>query len=291
MNTKPIPGSQLVFNNEGAIYHLNLFPEMLADNIILVGDPDRVKMVSQYFDTIEFKRQNRELVTHTGTYKGKRISAVSTGMGTDNIDIVVNELDAVANIDFKTRTPKTEHRKLNMVRLGTCGALQPEIGVEDSYVASRYAIGLDGLAYFYKEHNEVIDKDMTDAFIRDMKYPTDLPKPYIVESSKELFDRLTVGYHQGITATSPGFYGPQGRSLRLELTYPQINPDIEKFNYKGWKVCNFEMESSALFSLGKMLGHNCLTICVAIANRVTEKFSADYHPYVEKLIETTLERL
>ena len=291
MNTKPVPGSQLVFNNEGAIYHLNLFPEMLADNIILVGDPDRVKMVSQYFDTIEFKRQNRELVTHTGTYKGKRISAVSTGMGTDNIDIVVNELDAVANIDFKTRTPKTEHRKLNMVRLGTCGALQPEIGVEDSYVASRYAIGLDGLAYFYKEHNEVIDKDMTDAFIRDMKYPTDLPKPYIVESSKELFDRLTVGYHQGITATSPGFYGPQGRSLRLELTYPQINPDIEKFNYKNWKVCNFEMESSALFSLGKMLGHNCLTICVAIANRVTEKFSADYHPYVKKLIETTLERL
>ena len=291
MNTKPIPGSQLVFNNEGAIYHLNLFPEMLADNIILVGDPDRVAMVSSYFDTIEYKRQNRELVTHTGTYKGKRITALSTGMGTDNIDIVINELDAVANIDFKTRTPKTEHRTLNMVRLGTCGALQPEIGVEDSYVASRYAIGLDGLAYFYKEHNEVIDKDMTDAFIRDMHYPTDLPKPYIVESSKELFDRLAKGYNQGITATSPGFYGPQGRSLRLELTYPQINPDIEKFNYKGWKVCNFEMESSALFSLGKMLGHNCLTICVAIANRVTEKFTSDYHPYVEKLIKTTLERL
>ena len=291
MNTKPIPGSQLVFNNEGAIYHLNLFPEMLADNIILVGDPDRVAMVSQHFDTIEYKRQNRELVTHTGTYKGKRITALSTGMGTDNIDIVINELDAVANIDFKTRTPKTEHRTLNMVRLGTCGALQPEIGVEDSYVASRYAIGLDGLAYFYKEHDDVINKEMTDAFIRDMKYPTDLPKPYIVESSKELFDRLTAGYHQGITATSPGFYGPQGRSLRLELTYPQINHDIEKFNYNGWKVCNFEMESSALFSLGKMLGHNCLTICVAIANRVTEKFSADYHPYVEKLIENTLERL
>lgn len=291
MNTKPIPGSQLVFNNEGAIYHLNLFPEMLADNIILVGDPDRVAMVSQHFDSIEYKRQNRELVTHTGTYKGKRITALSTGMGTDNIDIVINELDAVANIDFKTRTPKTEHRTLNMVRLGTCGALQPEIGVEDSYVASRYAIGLDGLAYFYKEHNEVVNKEMTDAFIRDMKYPTDLPKPYLVESSKELFDRLTAGYHQGITATSPGFYGPQGRSLRLELTYPQINPDIEKFNYNGWKVCNFEMESSALFSLGKMLGHNCLTICVAIANRVTEKFSADYHPYVEKLIENTLERL
>lgn len=291
MNTKPIPESQLIFNNEGAIYHLNLLPEMLADNIILVGDPDRVAMVSKYFDTIEYKRQNRELVTHTGTYKGKRITALSTGMGVDNIDIVINELDALANIDFKTRTPKTEHRTLNMVRIGTCGALQPEIGVENSFVASRYAIGLDGIAYFYKDINKVIDKDMTDAFIREMKYPSDLPKPYIVECSKELFDRLAEGYHQGITATSPGFYGPQGRALRLELAHPQINPEIEKFEYNGWKVCNFEMESSALFSLGKMLGHNCTTICTVIANRVTEKFAADYHPYVENLIINTLDRL
>lgn len=291
MNTKPIPESQLIFNNKGAIYHLNLLPEMLADNIILVGDPDRVAMVSKYFDTIEYKRQNRELVTHTGTYKGKRITALSTGMGVDNIDIVINELDALANIDFKTRTPKTEHRTLNMVRIGTCGALQPEIGVENSFVASRYAIGLDGIAYFYKDINKVIDKDMTDAFIREMKYPSDLPKPYIVECSKELFDRLAEGYHQGITATSPGFYGPQGRALRLELAHPQINPEIEKFEYNGWKVCNFEMESSALFSLGKMLGHNCTTICTVIANRVTEKFTADYHPYVENLIINTLDRL
>lgn len=291
MNTKPIPESQLIFNNEGAIYHLNLLPEMLADNIILVGDPDRVAMVSKHFDTIEYKRQNRELVTHTGTYKGKRITALSTGMGVDNIDIVINELDALANIDFKTRTPKTEHRTLNMVRIGTCGALQPEIGVENSFVASRYAIGLDGIAYFYKDINKVIDKDMTDAFIREMKYPSDLPKPYIVECSKELFDRLAEGYHQGITATSPGFYGPQGRALRLELAHPQINPEIEKFEYNGWKVYNFEMESSALFSLGKMLGHNCTTICTVIANRVTEKFAADYHPYVENLIINTLDRL
>lgn len=290
MNTKQIPGSQLVFNSEGAIYHLNLFPEMLADNIILVGDPDRVDMVSQFFDTIEIKRHNREIITHTGTYKGKRITALSTGMGTDNIDIIINELDAVANIDFETRTPKKEHRTLNMVRLGTCGALQPEIGVEDSYVASRYAIGLDGLAYFYKEHNDVIVNDMTDEFIKYMNYPTDLPKPYVVECSAELFNRLADGYHQGITATSPGFYGPQGRSLRLELTYPQINAQIEKFQFDKWKICNFEMESSAFFALGKMLGHNCLTICVAIANRVTEQFATNYHPYVEKLIKTTLER-
>ena len=290
MNTKPIPGSQLILNSEGAIYHLNLFPEMLADNIILVGDPSRVSMVSQFFDTIEIKRQNREIITHTGTYKGKRITALSTGMGTDNIDIVVNELDAVANIDFKTRSPKKEHRTLNMVRLGTCGALQPEIGVEYSYVASRYAIGLDGLAYFYKEHNDVIIKDMTDAFIKDLNYPSDLPKPYAVACSSELFNRLAEGYHQGITATSPGFYGPQGRLLRLELTYPQINLGIEKFRFDKWKICNFEMESSALFALGKMLGHNCLTICAAIANRVTEQFASNYHPYVEKLIKTTLER-
>ena len=271
MNTKPIPGSQLLFNNEGAIYHLNLFPEMLADNVILVGDPNRVSMVSQFFDTIEYKRQNRELVTHTGTYKGKRVSAISTGMGVDNIDIVVNEIDAVANIDFKTRTPRTEHRTLNMVRIGTCGSLQAEIDA-GSCVASRYAIGLDGLAYFYKGHEDFIDKEMTDTFIRDMKYPVDLPKPYIIESSKELFE-------------------PQGRSLRLELAYPQIIHDIEKFDYQGWKVCNFEMESSMLFSLGKMLGHNCLTICVVLANRVTEKFVSDYHQYVEELIKTTLDRL
>lgn len=290
MNTKPIPGSQLLLNNEGAIYHLNLFPEMLADNVILVGDPNRVSMVSQFFDTIEYKRQNRELITQTGTYNGKRISVISTGMGVDNIDIIVNEIDAVANIDFKTRTPRAGHRTLNMVRIGTCGSLQADVD-PGSFVASRYAIGLDGLAYFYKGHEDFIDKEMTDAFIRDMKYPVDLPKPYIIESSKELFDRLSEGFHQGITATSPGFYGPQGRSLRLELAYPQIIPDIEKFDYQGWKVCNFEMESSLLFCLGKMLGHNCLTICVVLANRVTEKFVSDYHQYVEELIKTTLDRL
>ena len=291
MNSRPIAESQLVFNNEGAIYHLNLFPDMLADNIILVGDPDRVPEVSKHFDDIEVMRRNREITTHTGTYKGKRISVISTGMGTDNIDIVVNELDAVANIDFKTRTRKESHRCLNMIRLGTCGALQAEIGVEDSYVASRYAIGLDGIAYFYKEHNQVIDNDMTNAFISHMDYPRDLPRPYAIESSKELFDKLAFGYHQGITATAPGFYGPQGRSLRLELAYPDINKKIESFSYHDLKLCNFEMESSALFCLGKMLGHNVLTICVAIANRVTETFASNYHPYVDKLIKNTLDRL
>lgn len=288
---QPIPASQLPLNSEGAIYHLNLHPDQLADDVILVGDPGRVDLIASYFDKIEVKRQNRELVTRTGWFSGKRITALSTGMGTDNLDIVMNELDTLANIDLKTRMPKVEHRTLNLVRLGTCGALQPDIEVEDTYVATRYAIGLDGLLYFYEKHKEVNLTELRDAFIKQMDYPKDLPLPYAVEGSKELFDRLAEGYQQGITATAPGFYGPQGRTLRMHLTYPENNRKMEMFNYKGWRVCNFEMESSALYGLGKMMGHNCLTICAVIANRVTEKFTNDYHPYVKKLIENTLQRL
>ncbi len=289
--TQPIPASQLVLNNEGAIYHLNLHPDQLADNVIMVGDPGRVDLIASFFDKIEVKRENRELITRTGYFNGKRITALSTGMGTDNLDIVMNELDALANIDLKTRMPKEKHRSLNLIRIGTCGALQPDIPVGDSYVATRYAIGLDGLLYFYEKHDEVDETEMRDAFIEQLGYPTNLPKPYIVEGSKELFNRLAQGYYQGVTATAPGFYGPQGRTLRMHLSYPELNQKIEAFDYQGWRVCNFEMESSALYGLGKMMGHNCLTICVAIANRVTEKFSTDYHPYMRKLVLTTLERL
>lgn len=286
-----IPASQLPLNSEGAIYHLNLHPDQLADDVILVGDPGRVDLIASYFDKIEVKRQNRELVTRTGWFNGKRITALSTGMGTDNLDIVMNELDTLANIDLKTRTPKVEHRTLNLIRLGTCGALQPDIEVEDTYVATRYAIGLDGLLYFYEKHKEVNLVELRDAFIKQMDYPKDLPLPYAVEGSKELFDRLAEGYQQGITATAPGFYGPQGRTLRMHLTYPENNRKMEAFSYNGWRVCNFEMESSALYGLGKMMGHNCLTICAVIANRVTEKFANDYHPYVKKLVENTMQRL
>ena len=270
---------------------MNLHPDMLADDIILVGDPDRVGMIASFFDKIEVERQNRELVTRTGYFNGKRITAMSTGMGTDNIDIVMNELDTLANIDLKTRMPKEQHRTLNIIRLGTCGALQPEIEVGDSYIATRYALGLDGLLYFYEKNAEVNEIAMRDAFIKQMDYPKDLPLPYIVEGSKALFDRLAEGYYQGLTATAPGFYGPQGRTLRMHLAYPENNRKIESFKYQGWRVSNFEMESSALYGLGKMMGHNCLTICVAIANRVTEKFATDYHPYVRKLVKNTLERL
>lgn len=287
---QPIPASQLVLNAEGAIYHLNLHPDQLADDVILVGDPGRVELIASFFDKIEVKRQNRELVTRTGYFNGKRITVLSTGMGTDNLDIVMNELDALANIDLKTRMPKETHRSLNLIRLGTCGALQPDIEPGNN-VATRYAIGLDGLLYFYEKHKEVNEIAMRDAFIKQMDYPKDLPKPYVVEGSKMLFDKLAEGYYQGVTATAPGFYGPQGRTLRMHLSYPENNNKIENFDYQGWRVCNFEMESSALYGLGKMMGHNCLTICVAIANRVTEKFTTDYHPYVRKLVESTLERL
>lgn len=287
---QPIPASQLVLNNEGAIYHLNLHPDQLADNVIMVGDPGRVDMIASFFDKIDVERQNRELITRTGWFNGKRITVLSTGMGTDNLDIVMNELDALANIDLKTRMPKETHRSLNLIRLGTCGALQPDIEPGNN-VATRYAIGLDGLLYFYEKHKEVNEIAMRDAFIKQMDYPKDLPKPYVVEGSKMLFDKLAEGYYQGVTATAPGFYGPQGRTLRMHLSYPENNNKIENFDYQGWRVCNFEMESSALYGLGKMMGHNCLTICVAIANRVTEKFTTDYHPYVRKLVESTLERL
>lgn len=287
---QPIPASQLVLNSEGAIYHLNLHPDQLADDVILVGDPGRVSEISNFFDKIELRRQNRELFTCTGYFNGKRITVLSTGMGTDNLDIVMNELDALVNIDLKTRMPKEEHHPLNLIRLGTCGALQPDIEVGNN-VATRYAIGLDGLIYFYEKHKEVNEIAMRDAFIEQMNYPKDLPLPYVVEGSRALFDCLAEGYYQGITATAPGFYGPQGRTLRMHLSYPENNHKIEAFEYQGRRVCNFEMESSALYGLGKMMGHNCLTICVAIANRVTEKFAVDYHPFVKKLVENTLERL
>ena len=289
--SQPIPASQLILNEEGAIYHLNLHPDQIADDIILVGDPARADMVAEFFDKTEVKRQNRELFTRTGYFNGKRITVLSTGMGTDNLDIVINELDALANIDLKTRMPKGNHRTLNLIRLGTSGALQADIPVENSYVAARYALGFDGLIYFYAKKHEINEIEMRDEFIKQTDYPTDLPKPYIVESSKELFERLGAGYFQGITATAPGFYGPQGRTLRMPLAYPKNNKKIEDFRYGNWRICNFEMESSALYGLGKMLGHNCLTICAVIANRVTEKFATDYHPSVKNLITNTFERL
>jgi uridine phosphorylase len=216
---------------------------------------------------------------------------MSTGMGPDNIDIVLNELDALVNVDLITRTVKAEKKSLNLIRLGTSGAVQKDIPVGESFVAAHYALGLDGLAYFYAKSKAVINKEFTADFIQQTNWPVELPHPYIVEGSKMLRDKLAFDYRQGITATAPGFYGPQGRALRMELAYKDMNTRIENFEYKGERITNLEMESSALYSLSRMMGHEALTVCVIIANRITEQFSSEYHPYMRKLILQTLDRL
>jgi len=285
-----IAESELIINPDGSIYHLHLRPEHIADDIIVVGDPQRVELISNCFDTIEHKIYNREFVTHTGTLNGKRITALATGIGTDNIDIVINELDAIVNIDLEKRIPKETHRSLNIVRLGTSGALQEDIPV-DSFVFSQYGLGLDGLLNFYEARDRVIDKELTEEFVKYSNWNKDLAKPYIIRGSKKLEDRISEGMFKGITATAPGFYGPQGRVLRLELMQKNINSSLDSFEYQGNRITNFEMETSALYGLGGMLGHNTATVCAIIANRYTKTFSQDYKKTVVKLIELLLNRL
>lgn len=286
-----IPETQLVLHNDGTVYHLRVRPGEIADTIILVGDPQRVHMISSCFDQVELKASNREIVTHTGTYRGKRISAMSTGMGTDNIDIVLNELDALFNIDFKSRTEKSVKTSLKLIRLGTSGALQPNIVPGDSYVAATHGIGFDGLIHFYGGSEKVIDQSLTQSFMLQTQWPAQLPHPYIVEGSSQLRSLLAYDYIHGITATAPGFYGPQGRSLRLPLFFSEGNKKIEETDLNGMRITNFEMETSALYGLSRMMGHEALTICLIIANRITEKFLADYKPHMQKLILNTLDRL
>lgn len=286
-----IPESELIIKENGRIYHLNLLPEEIADTIILVGDPGRVSTVSAYFDTIEIKESNREIVTHTGTFHNKRFTVMSTGMGPDNIDIVVNELDALANIDLITREVKPRHQSLNLIRLGTSGAIRKEIPV-NSFVISEYALGLDNLASFYKLKEGLIEKQMTKKFIKETNWPAGLGYPYIVKSSKALFDLFTgLKMINGITATAPGFYGPQGRQLRLETSFPGMIEYLQNFSFGEHQVTNFEMETSALYSLGQSLGHQTLTICVAIANRDEKNINRDYHQHVNNLIAVVLNKL
>ena len=287
--SKQIPASELPLQADGAIYHLNLHPEELADNVILVGDPGRVAMISGMFDTVELRKQNRELITHTGTYKGKRISVISTGMGTDNIDIVLNELDAVANIDLATRTVKETHRTLNLVRIGTSGALRPEIEC-GTFVASEYGLGIDGVLRFY-ETGDLIREDLVEAFVRHTGWDRTLPYPYFTSASPELLARIAHDMTKGITTSAPGFFGPQGREVRAKLKYPELNGEIETFNYQGNVITNMEMECSAIYGLGNLLGHNPLTVCLIIANRVTGKFLDSYHDRMETLCHTVLDRI
>ena len=282
--------SELIINPDGSVYHIKLRPEHIAPTVIVVGDQFRVETISKYFDHVEFKIQSREFVTHTGTFNNKRITVLSTGIGTDNIDIVINELDAAVNIDLEMRIPKDEHTSLDIVRLGTSGALQADIEV-DTFVASAFGLGLDGLINFYRYEDSLIEKDLTEAFISQTGWNPRLPYPYIVKASERLLQKLAGDLKQGITATASGFFGPQGRELRLPLAYPELNHKIESFAFNGNKITNFEMETSALYALGRSLGHNTLTICDIIANRVNRTYSKDYKKSVEKLIQLVLERI
>jgi len=285
-----IEESELIINPNGSIYHLNLLPEHIAEDIIVVGDPQRVEIISNYFDSVEVKIYNREFVTHTGHLNGKRLTVLATGIGTDNIDIVMNELDALVNIDLKTRQVNSHHKKLNIIRLGTSGALQKDIPV-DSFVFSSYGLGLDGLLNYYKGGNQIIEKEMTNKFIDFSNWDEALSKPYIVKASSVLEDKISRGMYKGITATAPGFYGPQGRILRLELANPNINKSLEDFNFNNHLITNFEMETSAIYGLGKLLGHKTATVCAIIANRYSKTYSKDHKKTVVKLIETLLDRL
>jgi uridine phosphorylase len=285
-----IPETELILNPNGSVYHLQLLPENIADNIIIVGDQGRVETVSRFFDTIDFKIQNREFITHTGTYKGKRMSVISSGIGTDNIDILVNELDAAVNIDLKTRTLKTQKKSLNIVRIGTSGALQADIPV-DSFVISSHGLGFDGLLNYYLDFPGINENELSKAFIEQTNWNKNLAYPYVVKGSEKLIGAIGFDMTKGITATAPGFYGPQGRKLRLTPWVEDFNQQLTNFNYGQNRITNFEMETSALYGLGKLLGHETCTVCAIIANRVIKQYSKNYHAAVEKLILTVLERL
>lgn len=286
-----IKESELIINKDGSIFHLHLLPEDISDDILLVGDPGRVEVVASFFDTIELKKHNREFYTVTGTYRGKRVTVISTGIGTDNIDIVVNELDALANIDLKKRTVKKEHKSLNLIRIGTSGSLQADVPV-DSFLMSQRSIGFDGLLNFYEARNEISDLDFEFAFKYHVQWNYLLPSPYVVDASEELIKKLDGdNIIKGVTISAPGFYGPQGRKLRLPIIDPEINDKIESFELKGQKITNYEMESSAIFGLSKLLGHHAIALCAIIANRPKGEYSKDYKPVVKELIKTVLDRL
>ena len=285
-----IAESELIINNRGAIYHLDVRPEEIADTIITVGDPDRVAAVSRYFDKIEFRLQHREFVTHTGWLGNRRISVVSTGIGPDNIDIVLNELDALVNIDFNTRQVKPELTKLRIIRIGTSGSLQTDIPV-DSFVASTHGLGLDNLMNFYRhEHNEE-EKQLLHAFVTHTQLHHSITQPYINGAAPSLIKYFVNGFHQGITVTCPGFYGPQGRVLRLGLAHPELIDLFTGFRFGNHRISNFEMETSSIYGLGKAMGHYCLSLNAMIANRVEKKFSQNPQQLVEQLIKKTLETL
>ena len=285
------PPSELIINEDGSVFHLHLRPEQLADKVILVGDPGRVATVAAHFDSKECEVSSREFHSITGSYNGKRITVLSTGIGCDNIDIVMNELDALANIDFTTRTELPEHRTLTIVRIGTCGGMQPETSI-GTFVVSVKSIGFDGLLNYYAGRNDVCDLALEDAFKQHMSWSPLKPAPYVANADAELIDRVAGNdMVRGITISCGGFYGPQGRQIRLRIQDPDQNKKIEAFEYDGMKVCNFEMESSALAGLSSLLGHKAMTCCMVIANRYAQEMNTEYKNTINTLIQLVLERI
>lgn len=287
---RTIPSSELIINDDGSIFHLHLRPEQLADTVILVGDPGRVELVASHFDERECSVSNREFNTVTGSYKGKRMTVLSTGIGIGNIDISVTELDALANIDFETRQEKSEKRRLTLVRLGTSGAIQPDIKVGE-VVFSRTSLGFDGLLNYYAGRDSVCDLALEEAFVRHTGWNPQLPAPYFIDADKELFDHFKDVTREGITIAAPGFYAPQGRWVRLQPQDPMLNQKIEQFEFEGRRITNFEMEGSALAGLAALMGHRAATICTIIAQRIALDACTDYKPFVKRMIQTALDKL
>jgi len=285
-----IAESELIINSDGSAFHLHIRPEQLADKVVLVGDPGRIALFKPHFDSVECEGSSREFVWATGTYKGTRITALSTGIGTDNIDIVMTELDALANVDFNSREVKAEHRTLTIVRLGTCGAIQPEIPL-GSYILSHYSIGFDGLLNWYADRNEITDLDMEKSFMKHMNWPVELPYPYFAKASQKLIELFSDSTIKGMTIAAPGFYGPQGRVVRHGLAMPNMLEDIEGFRYGEWKITNFEMEGSAIAGLAHHLGHDAITVCCAIAHRHHKGANTDYKPLVAGLVKLVMDKL
>ena len=283
--------SELIINGDGSIFHLHVKPEQLADKVILVGDPGRVSLVASHFDSKECDIESREFHTITGTYHGKRISVVSTGIGCDNIDIVLNELDALANIDFKTRTEKEQLRQLTLVRIGTCGGLQEYTPV-GTFIASEKSIGFDGLLNFYSGRNDVCDLPFEEAFKQHMQWNPQLCAPYVIDADKDTLERIAGDEMvRGVTIACGGFFGPQGRELRIPLADPKQNKKVESFEYNGHRITNFEMESSALAGLARLMGHKAVTCCMVIANRRAKNVNANYKNSIDELIKLVLERI
>lgn len=291
MEKKYFAESELIINADGSVFHLHVKPEQLADKVILVGDPGRVSLVASHFEKVECDIQSREFHTITGSYRGKRISVVSTGIGCDNIDIVMNELDALANIDFTTRHEKSPLKSLTLVRLGTCGGLQ-EYTPEGTYIASEKSIGFDGLLNYYAGRNEVCDLEFEEAFKKHMDWNPQKGAPYVIDADKETLNRVAGDdMVRGVTIACGGFFGPQGRELRIPLADPKQNEKIESFEYNGYRITNFEMESSALAGLAKLMGHKAMTCCMVIANRRAQKANVEYKNSIDGLIQIVLDRI